>query len=121
MKLSMTIAERIAQAERIQKQGSYEEMVQYASLKDVLVGFADAQKTAYRIVEVGGRLCSGVPETITSVTLEDDLVKAFAKCIRRKSQLGQVQQDEAKLFKLILEEDARLEEETAQNSQEVIE
>lgn len=68
MQISMTIGERICQAEKLPLYGSLNEMIDADNIRKKLVGFAREQLTSCRIVYDGARILSGVPDTLTNVT-----------------------------------------------------
>lgn len=111
MKASLTIQARINQSEILPKQGSVEEMVAFSKLKKVLVGFATAQLTSYRIVEVNGKLYTGTPDQITTIEITDDVVLVYAKYLKRISEYGQIHIEEADFCQAIIDEAERLQPE----------
>lgn len=108
MQISITVGNRIAQAERLPKQGTFQEMSSYSKIKKVLIGWPSAHLTSFRIVEVNGKMYSAVPDTMTEITLSDELVLAYADYINNRSEMGMVTQDEADLFEKILTEAANI-------------
>lgn len=112
----MTIGERIRQAEKLPFYGALDEMVDAENIRKKLVGFAGSQLSSYRIVYDGARILSGVPDTTTNVTLEDELIVGWAKLIRKHDLEGSIERDEAELYKLICQEADRIESESSENN-----
>lgn len=112
MQLGITLGQRISQAERLPKKGNQEYMEKVAKIRQALIGFADAQLTSWRIVPYNDTFITAFPDQGTLVTLSDDLVKMYASYIKGKSNRNEVLRDEAELFAKILEEDARINEES---------
>ncbi len=116
MQIAMTIGERIRQVEKLPRYGSLNEMYDAENIRKKLVGFAGAQLTSYRIVYDGERILSGVPDTPTNVTFEDDLIVGWAKIIRKHDIEGSVEQREAELYRLVCQEAERIESESSGDS-----
>lgn len=108
MVLNITLGERIAQAERLPFSGTLERMVQVKKIKNVLIGFYENQLTSLNLVKVGDTYVTGKPTAGTQVTLDDDMVLAWADIIQEKSRDNVVQIDEASVFNQIIEEANRL-------------
>lgn len=115
MQIGMTLGERITQAERLPQNGNLDKMVAVKRIKNILVGFASAQQTNWRLVSHNGSWICAIPDTSTSVTLPDELVLAYAEIIEDRSKMGFVQQDEAIIFEAIMKEAERIKEEAQQN------
>lgn len=116
MQVAMTIGERIQQAEKLPRYGSLNEMCDAENIRKKLVGFAGNQLTSYRIVYDGERILSGVPDTPTNVTLEDDLIVGWAKIIKKRNIEGSVERSEAELYRLVCQEAERIESESSGDS-----
>lgn len=101
--IGITIGERIAQAERLPKQGTVEYMNKIASIKKVLVGFANAQMISYRIIPYNNTFLTALPDTATTITLDDDMIKAYASFIRTRSDAYTIMEDEAEFCQKILD------------------
>ncbi len=100
--LTITIGERIRQSEKLPIRGTVEEMLIVKSIKNALVGFAEAQKDAYRIVENGASIISGKPGTSTIVRLTEEQVVAWAKFIRTRSSENKIDMEEADVLQAVL-------------------
>lgn len=116
MQLSITIGERIRQAEKLPFYGALDEMVDAENIRKKLVGFAGSQLNSYRIVYDGARILSGVPDTTTNVTMEDELIVGWAKLIKKHDLDGSIERGEAELYKLICQEAERIESESSGDS-----
>lgn len=101
--IGITIGERIAQAERLPKQGTVEYMSKIASIKKILVGFANAQMINWRIIPYNDTFLTALPYTATTITLDDDMIKAYASFIRTRSDAYAIMEDEAEFCQKILD------------------
>lgn len=100
--INITIGERIAQAERLPKQGTVEYMNKIASIKKILVGFANAQMINWRIIPYNDTFLTALPDTATTITLDDDMIKTYASFIRTRSDAYAIMADEAEFCQKIL-------------------
>ena len=118
MQISMSLGERIKFAERLPKNGTLQIMNQVKGIRQKLVGFTQAQKTQYLIVEDSTGFHTENPDTRVAVTLTDDMVRVYADIIRNRSAAGTVDEDEAIKFQEIIDEDERLAAAEAQAQQQ---
>ena len=118
MMISMSLGERIKFAERLPKNGTLQIMNQVKGIRQKLVGFTQAQKTQYLIVEDSTGFHTENPDTRVAVTLTDDMVRVYADIIRNRSAAGTVDEDEAIKFQEIIDEDERLAAAEAQAQQQ---
>ena len=103
LKLGITIGERIKQAEKLPKRGSIEYMAKVKSLKNILIGFANAHMINWRIIEYNGTFITALPDTTTSITLDDDMIKIFAEIIKERSLCNDIDIDEADMYQKVLD------------------
>lgn len=103
LKLGITIGDRIKQAEKLPNRGSIEYMAKVKSLKNILVGFADAQMINWRIIKYNGTFITALPDTTTSITLNDDMIKIFAEIIKERSMCNDIDIDEADMYQKVLD------------------
>lgn len=116
MNIGITLEGRIKQAVQLPRFGTLEDMVATSKIRKKLVGFGEQQMINWRIVPVGDSFVCGLPTTPTSVTLEDDLVVAWAKIIRNISAQNGIDANDAELYKQICDEaDRIIEEANAEN------
>ena len=118
MDISITLGNRIKEAERLPMVGNLEDMSIYNKLRQKFVGFGEQQMIDWRIVAVEKTFVTALPNTTTRVTLDDDLVVEWAKMIRRRSQAGLIAADEANLYKQICDEADRIIEEASNENQD---
>lgn len=118
MQIGITLGQRIRQAEKLPTYGNLETMKIVAQIKNKLVGFASSQLDGWRIVAVGATFVTGKPNEGTSITLEDEQVKAWGKLIRERSRRGEIEIDEVNLLSQIVNESDRIEAEEQQAQQE---
>lgn len=103
--LGITIGDRIKQAEKLPTNGSIEYMTKIKKLRNVLVGFADAQMVNWRIIPYENTFITALPDTGTQITLDDALVSIYAEFINEQSSRENIHIDEADLYSKIIEAD----------------
>lgn len=108
MTINITLGDRIAFAERLPQNGNLKMMADVKRIKNILVGFADAQQANWRLVQHNGSWVCGLPNTNTSITLPDNLVLSYADIIEERSKMEFISQDEAQVFEAITKEAERL-------------
>lgn len=122
--LGLTLGERIKLSENLPKKGTIEFISKIKEIKNILVGFANAQLINWRIVPSNGTYITALPDTLTSITLEPEQIKTYASYIREKSVMDGINIDEAEIYKKIIEEAEKIEKEEfealMQNSQESV-
>lgn len=101
--LGITIGDRIKFAERLPEYGSLEYIKKIRSIKNKLIGFANAQLISYRIISYNGKLMTANPNTSTTITLDDNDIKAYATYIQRKNVYNGIEIDEADFYQKILD------------------
>lgn len=119
--ISLSIQERINQAEKLPQQGNMNDMIAYKGIRSKLVGWTEAQMNTYRIIERGGTFLTGKPTDRLMVTLTEEQVLQWAELIRRRSEAGQLGMDEAEALQPLLAKADELiaeQEEQAQAQQE---
>lgn len=117
--LSLSIQERINQAEKLPQQGNMNDMIAYKGLRSKLVGWTEAQMNTYRIIERSGSFLTGKPDERLMVTLTEEQVLQWAELIRRRSDAGQLGMDEAEVLQpLLAKADELIAEQEASQEQE---
>jgi len=103
MQISMSLQERIIQAEKLPRNGSLDRMVQVKRIKQALVGFTDAQKSQYIIVEYGNTFVTSNGTTWIMVTLDNEMILTWADIINERSINGEIDMSECDIYQTIVE------------------
>lgn len=103
MQIAMTLQDRITQAEKLPKSGELGTMGQVRRIRRALVGFTAGQMQQWTIVAVGDTFVTGNPTTRVMVTLDDDMIRAWAGLIDHWSRMGEVGIDESELYESVKE------------------